>query len=147
LAKSNDLNLRSAYVHILADAATSILAIFSLAMGWFYGVDWLDPVVGILGAALIAIWSKNLIADSALILLDCELKHPKLEQIRNALSPKSTGKVLQVVDLHVWRVGKNSFTCAVAIVTSDLSLTPEYVRAQLLEVGGVAHSTIEVNYV
>jgi len=147
LSKSTDLNLRSAYIHILADAATSILAIFSLAMGWAYGVDWLDPVVGILGAVLIAIWSKNLISDSALILLDCELKHPKMEQIRHALTQKSTGKVMQVVDLHVWRVGKNSFTCAVAIVTSDLNLTPEYVRTQLLALGGVAHTTIEVNYV
>jgi len=118
-----------------------------LAMGWAYGFDWLDPVVGILGAALIAIWSKNLISDSALILLDCELKHPKMEQIRHALTQNSTGKAMQVVDLHVWRVGKNSFTCAVAIVTSDLNLTPEYVRSQLLALGGVAHTTIEVNYV
>lgn len=147
LSQSGDLNLRSAYIHILADAATSLLAIFSLAMGWFYGVDWLDPVVGILGAVLIAIWSKNLISDSALILLDCELDHPKLEQIRHALTQGVTGKVMQVVDLHVWRVGKNSFTCAVAIVTSDLNLTPEYVRSQLLALGGVAHTTIEVNYV
>ncbi len=147
LSKSTDLNLRSAYIHILADAATSVLAIFSLAMGWAYGFDWLDPVVGILGAALIAIWSKNLISDSALILLDCELKHPKMEQIRHALTQNSTGKAMQVVDLHVWRVGKNSFTCAVAIVTSDLNLTPEYVRSQLLALGGVAHTTIEVNYV
>jgi cation diffusion facilitator family transporter len=141
------LNLRSAYVHILADAATSVLAIVALGLGWAFGFNWLDPIMGILGAILIAVWSKKLIVDCGLILLDCEPEEVKSQQIKRALNAMSSDKELHVVDLHVWRVGKSAFTCAISIVTPQHHLTPQAIKSMLNELGEVVHSTVEVHHI
>ena len=82
---ATDLNLRSAYVHVLADAATSVLALIALAGGWWYGWQWLDPVMGIVGAVLVAIWARRLIIDTSRVLLDREMDHPVVEEIREVI--------------------------------------------------------------
>jgi cation diffusion facilitator family transporter len=145
-AQGHDLNLRSAYIHILADAATSVLAIVSLLLGWAYGWDLLDPLVGILGGILIALWSKNLLKETAKVLLDCEMDHPKYDQVKRCILDLVGGQEAALADLHVWRVGKKNFSCALVVVTSDAQVTPRLIRAKLLALGGIAHSTIEVNH-
>ncbi|MEA3301398.1 MAG: CDF family Co(II)/Ni(II) efflux transporter DmeF [Pseudomonadota bacterium] len=138
-----DLNLRSAYVHVLADAATSVLAIIALGGGWLYGWGWLDPLMGIVGALLIAVWAKNLLTDTAQVLLDREMDHPVVEEIREVVEGGST----RITDLHVWRAGRRSYYCILTLVTEDDSLTPARVRERLAEHEEIVHSTIEIERV
>jgi cation diffusion facilitator family transporter len=140
----HDLNLKSAYTHVIADAATSVLAIVALAGGWVYGWAWLDPVMGIAGATLVAVWSKNLIVETGRVLLDREMDHPVVEEIREAVETGPDAGETRIADLHVWRVGKRSYACALSIVTHDESLTPTQVRDRLSVHKEVAHSTIEI---
>jgi cation diffusion facilitator family transporter len=141
----NDLNLKSAYVHVIADATTSVLAIVALAGGWFYGWSWLDPVMGIVGAALVAVWAKNLIAQTGKVLLDREMDHPVVGEIREALETGSDGGYTRITDLHVWRVGKGSYACAVSVVTHDRALTPDRVREDLAQHQEIVHATFEIH--
>ncbi len=97
-----DNNLRAAYVHVLADAATSVLAIAALASGLFFGAAWADPVVGVVGAAVIASWSVGLLRDSGLVLLDAEDNPGMASDIRSLVEQEIPGKVF---DLHLWRLG------------------------------------------
>ena len=140
----HDLNLKSAYTHVIADAATSILAIIALAGGLFYGWSWLDPVMGIVGAVLVAVWAKNLIAQTGKVLLDREMDHPIVGEIREALETGPDGGYTRVTDLHVWRVGKGSYACAVSVVTHDKTLTPDRVRKELAQHNEIVHATVEI---
>ncbi len=140
----HDLNLKSAYVHVIADAATSVLAIIALAGGLFFGWAWLDPVMGIVGAALVAIWAKNLIVQTGRVLLDREMDHPVVAEIREAVETGEEGGHTRVADLHVWRVGKGSYACALTVVTHDTTLTPGHVRQQLAQHAEIVHSTVEI---
>ena len=140
-----DLNLRSAYLHVLADAATSVLAIVALAGGWLYGWSWLDPVMGIAGAILVAVWARTLLRDTGKVLLDREMDHPVVEEIRAAVEGGPAGDGHHVADLHVWRVGKRAYACALSVVTHDPGLTPDRVRAWLSVHDEIVHSTIEVH--
>ncbi len=140
-----DLNLKSAYVHVIADAATSVLAIVALAGGWFYGWSWLDPVMGIVGAMLVAAWARNLIAQTGKILLDREMDHPVVGEIREALETGPDAGETRVTDLHVWRVGKGSYACAVSVVTHDKTLTPDRVRDDLAQHREIVHATVEIH--
>lgn len=140
---NHDLNLKSAYLHVLADAATSVLAIIALAGGMLYGWGWLDPVMGIVGAALVAKWAQGLIRDTSAVLLDREMDHPVVDEIREAA--EGTAGDTQVIDLHVWRVGRNVFSCALTVETRDATLTADTVRARLAVHPEVVHSTIEVH--
>ena len=144
-AHHHDLNLKSAYVHVVADAATSVLAIVALAGGWLYGWSWLDPVMGIVGAVLVALWAKRLISDTSKVLLDREMDHPVVDEIREAIEAGGRESETRVTDLHVWRVGKASYSCAVSVVTHDNSLNPDRVRRWMAVHDEVVHSTIEVN--
>ena len=143
-AHGHDLNLKSAYLHVMADAATSVLAIIALAGGWMYGWSWLDPVMGIVGAALVAVWAKNLIIETGKVLLDREMDHPVVEEIRDAVETGPEAGETKISDLHVWRVGKNAYSCAVSVVTHDAELTPKRVREQLAMHGEIVHATIEI---
>lgn len=140
-----DLNLRSAYVHVVADAATSVLAIVALGGGWFYGWSWLDPVMGIVGAILVAIWAKNLLRDTGKVLLDREMDHPVVEEIREVLEKAPQGDI-RISDLHVWRVAKGAYACAVSLVTHDPTLSAEKVREMLKVHEEIVHATVEVNH-
>lgn len=137
----HDLNLKSAYLHVIADAATSVLAIVALAGGWRYGWSWLDPVVGIVGAALVAVWARNLITETGKVLLDREMDHPVVQEIRDAIETGET----RIADLHVWRVGKRAYSCALTLATHDRHLTAQLVREQLARHDEIVHTTIEIH--
>ncbi len=140
----HDLNLKSAYIHVIADAATSVLAIVALAGGWFYGWSWLDPVMGIVGAILVASWAKNLVSETGKVLLDREMDAPVVEEIRSAIESTSAHGDCRITDLHVWRVGKQAYSCALSLLTHDPDLTPDQVREWLRVHEEIVHSTIEI---
>jgi cation diffusion facilitator family transporter len=149
----HDLNLRSAYIHVLADALTSVLAIIALLGGWFLGLSWLDPVMGVVGAVLVALWAKGLLIETGKILLDREMDHPVVTKIADHVLGLGTGRdtvrepPVTLCDLHVWRVGKDSFSAAIALKTTDGEIVPERVRAHLNSVTELVHSTIEIHHV
>jgi cation diffusion facilitator family transporter len=140
-----DLNLKSAHAHVVADAATSVLAIVALAGGWLYGWSWLDPLMGIVGAALVAIWAKQLIVDTGTILLDREMDHPIVDEIRAAIETGPEAGDTRIADLHVWRVGKRAYACAMTAVTHDTTLTPRRIREQLGQHDEIVHVTAEIH--
>jgi len=140
----HDLNLKSAYLHVLADAATSVLAIIALTGGWLYGWAWLDPVMGIVGAVLVALWARGLIMDTGKVLLDREMDHPVVDQIRQRIESENRHSETRVTDLHVWRVGKSAYSCALTLVTHDSRLNASTIRNQLTTVPQVVHATIEI---
>ena len=142
----HDLNLKAAYIHVVADAATSVLAIGALAGGWMFGWAWLDPAMGIIGAVSVAIWAKNLIMQTGKVLLDREMDAPVVEEIREVVESGTRQGDTRIIDLHVWRVGRQSYSCALSLVTRDKTLTAEKVRAQLSVHEEIVHSTIELNY-
>ena len=139
-----DLNMKAAYIHVLADAATSVLAIVALAGAWLYGWSWLDPVMGIAGAVLVALWAKKLMQETGKVLLDREMDHPVVEEIREAVEVASAGDTPRIVDLHVWRVGKQLYSCALSVVSRDPALTAAELRARIGIHEEIVHSTIEV---
>ena len=141
-----DLNLKSAYVHVVADAATSVLAILALVGGWLYGWAWLDPTIGILGAVVVALWAKRLIADTSKVLLDREMDHPVVDEIREAIEEGGKPSETTFTDLHVWRVGKSAYSCAVSLVTHDRKLTPDMVRSWWSQHEEIVHATVEIHY-
>ena len=142
----HDLNLKSAYVHVITDAATSVLAIVALAGGWLYGWSWLDPAMGIVGAVLVAVWAKNLLAETGKVLLDREMDHQVVGEIREAVETGPEAGDTKVVDLHVWRVGKRSYSCALSVVTHDRSLTAGDLRRRIGMHEEVVHTTLEIQY-
>ena len=137
------MNLKSAYLHVIADAATSVLAIVALAGGWLYGWAWLDPVMGIIGAALIIVWARGLILETGKVLLDREMDHGVVEEIREVIGTEFSEA--RLADLHVWRVGKGAYSAALVIVTHDVSLTPARVKASLGIHEEIVHVTVEIN--
>jgi cation diffusion facilitator family transporter len=145
-AHQHDLNLKAAYVHVLTDAATSVLAILALIGGWLYGWSWLDPVMGLVGAVLVAVWAKGLIAETAKVLLDREMDHPVVAEIREVVEALQSHADSQLTDLHVWRVGRQAYACAMTIVTRDRTLTPAVVRQALGVHEEIVHATIEVHH-
>lgn len=144
-APRKDLNLQAAYVHVMTDAATSVLAIVALAGGWWYGWSWLDPVMGIVGGVLVAVWARRLIADTSKVLLDREMDDPVVGHIRQAVAAYGAASHSELTDLHVWRVGQERYACALSLLTHDSMLTPQVVRGWLAGLDEVAHATIEIN--
>ncbi len=142
----HDLNLKSAYLHVIADAATSVLAIVALAGGWMYGWSWLDPVMGLLGAVLVAVWSKELIVQTGKVLLDREMDHPVVDEIRDVVEADQASGATHITDLHVWRVGKKVYSCALTVVTQNRLLTPKVIRQRLAVHEEIVHATIEIHH-
>jgi len=141
----HDLNLRSAYLHVLADAATSVLAIAALAGGRLFGWAWLDPAMGFAGAILVAVWAKGLLRDSSRVLLDAEMDHPVVGDIREALATQPEwGREARILDLHVWRVGKGSYACILALASPNPGLTVQSVRQCLAVHEEIVHLTVEI---
>jgi cation diffusion facilitator family transporter len=138
----HDLNLRSAYMHVLADAATSVLAIIALLGGKFWGASWLDPVMGLLGATLVSMWAYGLLRDTGRVLLDAEMNAPVVAEIREAIAASPVKAKLS--DLHVWRVGKGKYACILSLAT-DQEVTPEYFKRQLSIHEELVHISIEIN--
>lgn len=139
----HDLNLRSAYLHVITDAATSVLAIFALTAGKFWGAAWLDPVMGIVGAGLVAIWAYGLLRDTGRVLLDAEMDTPVVGEIRELI--KVSPVDAEICDLHVWRVGKGKFACILSLVTNE-SIESDYFKKQLSIHEELVHISVEVNH-
>ena len=138
-----DLNLRAAYLHVLADAFTSLLAITALTGGKFFGWAWLDPVVGIIGSGVVFSWAYTLLRDTSGILLDRTPASSDLpDQIRRAI--ESDGDSL-VTDLHVWQVGIGKFAAMVSIVAHEPKSSDSY-RALLRGHDELVHVTIETHH-
>ena len=136
-----DLNMRSAYVHVLADAATSVLAIVALVGGLLWGAAWLDPVMGLVGAALVAVWAAGLLRESGRILLDAEMDAPVVAEVREVIERGAIPAT--ITDLHVWRVGRAKYAVVVSVrTTSDEGA--EYFRRALAVHEELAHVTVEV---
>src|SRR6266704_893327 len=142
-AHHHDLNLRAAYLHVLADAVTSVLAITALTGGKFFGWAWLDPVVGIVGSGVVFSWSYTLLRDTSGILLDRTPPSSDLpDQIRRAV--ESDGDSL-VTDLHVWQVGIGKFAAMISIVAHQPKSSDSY-RELLREHNELVHVTIETQH-
>jgi cation diffusion facilitator family transporter len=140
----HDLNVRSAYVHVVADAATSVLAILALLGGMLWGFSWLDPVMGIVGAVLVTVWAQTLLRDSGRVLLDAEMDAPVVREVREVIEQ---GKVpARITDLHVWRVGRARYACVVSLTTPS-RMDGDYFRRELAVHEELAHVTVEVDHV
>lgn len=137
----HDHNLWSAYLHVLADAATSVMAIVALLAGKRFGYVWLDPLIGIAGAGLVVRWSLGLIRSSARVLLDMQAPAAITHAIRSAIENVGANRV---TDLHVWAVGPGIFSAEVGLVTSEPK-DPDYYQGLLPERLGVVHFTVEVH--
>jgi cation diffusion facilitator family transporter len=140
----HDLNLRSAYMHVLADAATSVLAIIALFGGKLWGISWLDPVMGLVGAVLVSVWAYSLLRDTGRVLLDAEMNVPVVAEIREVIAASPVKA--QICDLHVWRVGKGKFACILSLAT-DNEVSPEYFKKQLNIHAELVHISIEINQI
>ncbi|MCL2919204.1 cation diffusion facilitator family transporter [Shewanella litorisediminis] len=137
----HDHNLRAAYLHVLADALTSVLAIGALLAGKFFGLGWLDPLIGILGAIIIGRWAIGLVKDTGPLLLDAD-NNEKLRKnvIRLVASVPDHG----VSDLHLWRISADHRACILGVV-SHQPKSSEYFVKRLKEELGLHHVTVEVH--
>lgn len=137
------MNMRSAYVHVLADAATSVLAIVALVGGLLWGAAWLDPVMGLVGAMLVAIWAVGLLRDTGRILLDAEMDAPVVAEVREVIERGAIPAT--ITDLHVWRVGRAKYAVVVSVSTAS-NEGAEYFRRALAVHEELVHITVEVEH-
>ena len=133
-----DLNLRAAYVHVLADAVVSLLTLFALLGGKFFGLAWLDPVVGLVGVVFIGTWAVRLVYDSGRVLLDAEMDVPLVKEVVTTLENND----LAILDLHLWRVGREKYAC-ILVVGAERAVSPEEVHTLLEAFPDIAHVTVE----
>jgi cation diffusion facilitator family transporter len=133
--------LRAAYLHVLADALTSLLAIAALLAGKYVGAAWLDPAMGIVGAVLVARWSWGLIGDTLRVLLDRQVADGPAAALTRAVEQGTTDRV---VDLHCWSIGHQRYA-AELVVVSDTPRPPEYYKARIPPELNVVHVTVEVH--
>ncbi|ORE36725.1 CDF family iron/cobalt efflux transporter AitP [Pseudomonas aeruginosa] len=141
-AHRHDLNLRAAYLHVLADAATSLLAIVALAGGLLWNAAWLDPLMGIVGAVLVSVWACGLIRQSSRVLLDAQMDAPVAAEIRAAIA--SSPLPAELLDLHLWQVGQGRYACLLSLLTTEEG-SADYFKRRLAEHEELVHITVEVN--
>lgn len=139
-SQPHDHNLRAAYLHVMADALTSILAIAALLAGKYYGAHWLDPVMGLVGSVLVARWSWGLLKQTGLLLLDGQADQDILSRTQMSLE-EIPG--VRVTDLHIWEIAPGSRAAAISIVASG-AVTVDQCRRALPSAVGIAHATIEI---
>ncbi|MCO7728322.1 CDF family Co(II)/Ni(II) efflux transporter DmeF [Brucella intermedia] len=137
---SHDQNLRAAYMHVLADALTSVLAIAALLLGSLYGWLWLDPAIGIVGALVIANWSWGLIKDTGSTLLDYLPEDEDLPQEIAEIIVREGG---EIADLHVWQLGPGHHGAIISII-AEQPQAPSYYRNKLAAIHDLSHVTVEV---
>lgn len=137
----HDHNLKSAYYHVLADALTSILAIMALLVAKYFGLIWMDPVMGIVGAILVCRWSWGLLRDTSAVLLDRQGPEKIIKCIKGKIESEDDN---QISDLHLWEIGPGIYSVIIALVTHDPK-PPEYYKELLSSDLSLAHITIEVN--
>ena len=139
--KHDDLNFKTAYLHVVADAITSVLAIIALLGAKYFGFNWLDPFMGIVGAGLIIRWSYLLLRETSNILLD--------RQTNTSLNEKIIGKMesdgdTRVSDLHLWKVEQNQYSCIISLVTGK-EVTVDEFKNRLKDIHELIHVTVEAN--
>lgn len=135
-----DQNLRSAYLHVMADALTSVTAIVALLAAKYFGWIWMDPVMGIVGSILVANWSIGLLRSTSHTLLDHQVVDKKTAQLRQAIETDDA----RLTDLHMWSIGPGIHSATLTILTPN-PLSPEDYRSRIPESLGIVHSTIEVH--
>jgi cation diffusion facilitator family transporter len=140
-AAARDHNIRSAYVHVIADAAVSVLAIVGLVLARQFSWLWMDPLAGVIGALVIANWSWGLMRDTGAILLDMNRDNRMTDHVRRVI--ESNGDT--VIDLHVWRVGPGHMSAIVSVTTNDTHRTPSFYHKALEGLRGLSHVTVELN--
>lgn len=138
---SRDHNLRAAYVHVIADAAVSVLAIIGLVLAKSFGWLWMDPLAGIVGALVIANWSFGLVRDTGGILLDLSLDDRLANKVRAAIEAGGD----KLADLHVWRLGPGHMGAVASVLTENQQRGPSFYHALLGRFNGLSHITVEVH--
>jgi len=136
----HDHNLRAAYMHVLADAMTSVLAIAALVGGLLWGLLWLDAVMGIVGAAIIVRWAVGLMGTAGRVLLDAAPAGDVTESVRKAIEAEADNRI---ADLHVWRIGPGHLAAVVTVVTHH-ARTPAHYKGLLAGIACLSHVTVEV---
>lgn len=137
----HDHNLRSAYLHVMADALTSILAIVALLAGKYYGLIWMDPAMGIVGAILVARWSYGLLGTTSAVLLDRQAPKELQDSIRDIVEADQDSRV---ADLHVWSIGPEIYSAQILLVAHNPQ-SPDYYKALFPESLGLVHVSVEVH--
>ncbi|RZG71398.1 cation transporter [Acinetobacter wuhouensis] len=141
----HDLNHQAAFLHVVADAVTSVLAILALIAGKYFGWNFLDPILGIVGAFLVANWSWSLIGQTGKTLLDAEMDEPVVNEIREAIDELKSE--VKITDIHVWKVGKAKFSVILALETSDKNLNADMIRQALSIHEELIHISVEINQI
>jgi cation diffusion facilitator family transporter len=136
----HDLNLRSAYIHVLADAATSLLAITGLSLAWAFGWRFIDPLVGLAGTVVIGSWAWGLLRAAGRVLVDAT---PEARRVETAVRNRLDRDGDRVTDLHLWQIGPGHLACIVALV-SDAPRPPSAYKSRLAGIPGLSHVTVEV---
>jgi cation diffusion facilitator family transporter len=139
--QDHDHNIQAAYIHVLADALTSILAIVALCGGKFFGWIWLDAVMGIVGAMVIAKWAYNLLQDTSAVLLDGAVDKEIRSSVLTVIESDADNRV---ADLHLWHLSQNHLAAMISLVT-HYPQEPEYYRHLLQKIPSIAHVIVEVN--
>ncbi|HEY2661544.1 MAG TPA: cation diffusion facilitator family transporter, partial [Caulobacteraceae bacterium] len=136
----HDNNMRAAIVHVMADAAVSVLVISGLLLGRFFGWVWMDAVAGMIGAVVIASWSYGLIRDTGAILLDMTPDQRLAAAIRQAVETEGD----QLADLHLWRLGPGHLGAILSVVTRAATHGPNHFKGRLARFRQLSHVTVEV---
>ena len=138
----HDHNLRAAYLHVLADTLTSLLAIVALLAAKYYGWIWMDPIMGIVGALLITKWSMGLLKQTSAVLLDQQGPDYLVESVISRV--KSLPCKAEIIDLHVWSIGPNIYSAAITIVADNENSVSVF-KSEMHDLTEIVHSTIEVH--
>ena len=139
---TQDHNLRAAYLHVLADTLTSLLAIVALLAAKYYGWIWMDPIMGIVGAILISKWSMGLLKQTSAVLLDRQAPDHLIESVITRI--KSLPCKVEIIDLHVWSIGPNIYSAEITIVTDNENSISMF-KSEMHTLTEIVHSTIEVH--
>jgi cation diffusion facilitator family transporter len=139
----HDLNQKAAFLHVVADALTSVLAIIALFAGKYFGWDFLDATLGIVGALLVGRWSFGLKKKKKKTLLDAEMDHAVVDEIREVIAAFHVEA--KITDLHVWKVGKAKFSVILALESKDPTINADQIRQALSIHEELVHISVEIN--
>lgn len=137
----HDHNLKSAYLHVMADALTSLLAIVALLSAKYFGWVWMDPIMGLVGAVLVARWSYGLLGTTAFVLLDRQAPEELQTAVQDAIERDGDSRV---TDLHVWSIGPGIYSAQIALVAHDPA-TPDEYKGRIPRSVGLVHTSVEVH--
>lgn len=140
----HDLNQKAAFLHVVADAVTSVLAIIALFAAKYFSWNFLDALLGIIGALLVAKWSWGLMQETGKTLIDAEMGHPVVQEIKEVVAEFPQ---VEITDLHVWKVGRGKFSCILGLETAMSDLNPDQVKAALVIHEEIVHASVEIHHI